>query len=135
MILLIFSSAYCFSEAEQVELVANPAFLSDFITARQFRNLTVSGKKEIAPIDGRFFRKPLINLMQSLQPNTLELHSLCFNRFDGMVLKGEARGMAKFPSVLIQDCKFVGGNTDAIYIRGPEVFEGKTNENDENDLE
>ena len=130
MLLLIFSSVHCFSEEEQNELIFQPAFLSDFITARQFRNLTVSGKKEFAPINGRFFRKPLVNLMQSLQPTMLQLHTLHFQSFDGMILKGEAHGLANFPNILIHNCNFVGGNQHAIHIRGPEIFQEKTNEND-----
>ena len=79
----------------------------------------MSGKKELAPINGRFFRKPLVNLMQSLQPTTLQFRSMMFQSFDGMVIKGQARGFAKFADILVYDCNFQGGNQHAIHIEGP----------------
>ncbi|OHT01304.1 hypothetical protein TRFO_31889 [Tritrichomonas foetus] len=79
----------------------------------------MSGKKELAPINGRFFRKPLVNLLQSLQPTVLQFRSMMFQSFDGMVIKGEARGFAKFADILIYDCNFHGGNQHAIHIQGP----------------
>ncbi|KAI5541902.1 hypothetical protein TVAGG3_0059630 [Trichomonas vaginalis G3] len=35
--------------------------LSDFITARLSRNLTVKGQHELEPIVGKYLRKPLVN--------------------------------------------------------------------------
>ncbi|KAK8860483.1 hypothetical protein M9Y10_012148 [Tritrichomonas musculus] len=113
---------YCFSADEVVndgEIPLNPAILSDFITAHQIRNLTMSGKKELAPINGRFFTKPLVTLLQSLQPTVLQFRSMMFQSFDGMVIKGEARGFARFADVMIYDCNFNEGNQHAIHIEGP----------------
>jgi hypothetical protein len=120
--MLIFSLLACsmsLTEEEQDELILTPPHLSDFVAARQVRNLTLSGKKELAPIYGRYFRKPLIQLLQSTQPHVLQLRSMYFQSFDGMVIKGEARGMAKFADIIVYDCSFVEGNQHAIHILGP----------------
>ena len=113
---------YVFSADDVVndgDIPLNPAILSDFITAHQIRNLTMSGKKELAPINGRFFTKPLVTLLQSLQPTVLQFRSMMFQSFDGMVIKGEARGFARFADVMIYDCNFNEGNQHAIHIEGP----------------
>jgi hypothetical protein len=119
LLALLLSSSASFSEEEQDELILTPPHLSDFVAARQVRNLTLSGKKELAPIYGRYFRKPLIQLLQSTQPHVLQLRSMYFQSFDGMVIKGEARGMAKFADIIVYDCSFVEGNQHAIHILGP----------------
>jgi hypothetical protein len=115
----LFIAALSLTEEEQDDLILKPAHLSDFITARQVRNLTVSGQKELAPIYGRYFRKPLIELLQSTQPHALQLRSMYFQSFDGMVIKGEARGMARFANIVVYDCTFNEGNQHAIHILGP----------------
>jgi hypothetical protein len=117
------------TEEEQDEIILKPANLSDFITARQVRNLTVSGKKELAPIYGRYFRKPLIELLQSTQPHALQIRSMYFQSFDGMVIKGEARGMARFADIVVYDCTFNEGNQHAIHIIGPSQKEGFADDN------
>jgi hypothetical protein len=116
--------AFSLTEEEQDELILKPDHLSDFIAARQVRNLTVSGKKEIAPIYGRYFRKPLIQLLQSTQPHLLHLRSMYFQSFDGIVVKGEARGMARFADLIVYDCTFNEANQHAIHIMGPTQKEG-----------
>jgi hypothetical protein len=51
-----------------------------------------------------------------------------FQSFDGMVVKGEARGMAKFADLFIVDCTFNEGNQHAIHILGPSPKEGFADE-------
>jgi hypothetical protein len=126
---LLAASGYCLTEDEQDELILTPSHLSDFITARQVRNLTVSGKKELAPVYGRYFRKPLVELLQSQQPTVLQLRSMYFQSFDGMVIKGEARGIAKFADIVVYDCTFNEANQQAIHIMGPTANEGWQDEN------
>lgn len=121
---IFFPFIICFSYStdfvgDEIDIPLAPAILSDFITARQVRNLTMSGKKELAPINGRFFTKPLVTLLQSLQPTVLQFRSMMFQSFDGMIIKGEARGFAKFADIMIYDCNFEGGNQHAIHIEGP----------------
>jgi hypothetical protein len=123
-LVLLASLSYCLSEEEQDELILTPAHLSDFITARQVRNLTVSGKKELAPINGRYWKKPLVELLQSQSPTVLQLRSMYFQSFDGMVIKGEARGIAKFADIVVYDCTFNEANQQAIHIMGPTSQEG-----------
>ena len=135
MLFLFAAAVFSLTEEEQDQLILTPAHLSDFITARQVRNLTVSGKKDIAPIYGKYFRKPLIQLLQSLQPTTLQLRSMYFQSFDGMIIKGEARGLAKFADILVYDCTFNEGNQHAIHIHGParrEAFEDDNGEDKSN---
>ncbi|EAY07459.1 hypothetical protein TVAG_499450 [Trichomonas vaginalis G3] len=96
-----------------------PPVLSDFITARQSRNLTVKGQKELEPIVGRYFRKPLVNLLQGVQPSVLNFRRLYFTNFDGMILKGESNCLAKFPDIMIVDCTFKAANQHPIHINGP----------------
>jgi hypothetical protein len=119
---LVFWS-FSLTEEEQDELILTPTHLSDFIAARQVRNLTVSGKKELAPIYGRYFRKPLVELVQSTLPHALHLRSMYFQSFDGLILKGEARGMTRFADILLYDCTFNEGNSAAIHIIGPSQTE------------
>jgi hypothetical protein len=87
--MLALSSAL--TQEEEDELSVRPPHPYDFITARQVRNLTVSGDKELAPIYGRYFRKPLVELLQSTQPRALQLRSMYFRSFDGLIIKEEAR--------------------------------------------
>jgi hypothetical protein len=124
--LLVALAAFGFSLSaeEQDELILTPSHLSDFITARQVRNLTVSGKKELAPVYGRYFRKPLIELLESQKPQVLQLRSMYFQSFDGMVIKGEARGIAKFADIVVYDCTFNEANQQAIHLIGPTSNEG-----------
>ena len=99
--------------------ILKPSILSDFITARQSRNISLNGKKEIEPIYGKFFRKPLVNLLQSIQPSVLNFRRLFFTNFDGIILKGEANCLAKFPDIMIYDCTFTEANQHPIHINGP----------------
>ena len=97
----------------------NPPLLSDFITARQSRNLTVNGKNALKPIVGRYFRKPLVNLLQGVQPSMINFRKLFFTNFDGIILKGESNCLAKFPDIMIVDCTFKAANQHPIQINGP----------------
>jgi hypothetical protein len=126
VVFLLAGIAKSLTEEEQDELILRPDHLSDFIAARQVRNLTVSGKKEIAPIYGKYFRKPLIQLLQSTQPHLLQLRSMYFQSFDGIVVRGDARGMARFADLVVYDCTFNEGNAQAIRISGPAQKEGFT---------
>jgi hypothetical protein len=122
IVLSIFLAAsFSLTEEEQDELILTPPHLSDFIGARQVRNLTVSGKKELAPIYGRYFRKPLIQLLQSTQPHILHLRSMYFQSFDGIVIKGKARGIMPFADIIVSDCTFTGSNAPALDITGPSL--------------
>jgi len=99
--------------------ILKPATLSDFITARQSRNISLNGKKELEPIYGRYFRKPLVNLLQSVNPSVLNFRRLFFTNFDGIILKGESNCLAKFPDIMIFDCTFSEANQHPIHINGP----------------
>lgn len=105
-------------------MIFEPAYLSDFINSRQLRNLTVSGKKELKPIIGQYFFKPLVELTQSLNPTILQLHNMYFKSFDGIVINGEARGIARFADLIVYGSTFIDGNSNAIKIHGPEAPEG-----------
>ena len=124
MLALFFALVVSLTEEEQDELILTPAHLSDFVTARQLRNLTVSGKKDLGKIYGQYFRKPMFELLQSTQPTLLQIRQMYFQGFDGMIVKGVARGTAKFADVYIYDCTFNEGNQHAIHIHGPSKREG-----------
>lgn len=124
--LLFAKNVYCEEQAktdeentENDKSLLDPPVLSDFITARQSRNLTIKGQKEVEPIVGRYFRKPLVNLLQGVQPSILNLRRLFFTNFDGMILKGESNCLAKFPDIMIVDCTFKAANQHPIHINGP----------------
>lgn len=106
-------------EEDEDNSLYNPPLLSDFITARQSRNLTVSGKNAVKPIVGRYFRKPLVNLLQGVQPSMINFRKLFFTNFDGIILKGESNCLAKFPDIMIVDCTFKAANQHPIQINGP----------------
>ncbi|OHT00628.1 hypothetical protein TRFO_32651 [Tritrichomonas foetus] len=78
------------------------------------------------PISSQYFTKPMFNLLQSLQPTFLTLRTLTFTNFDGMLVNGDARGLAKFADVFIYDCNFKDGNTNMISINGPSKENAKT---------
>ena len=109
-------------EEDEDKSLLDPPILSDFITARQSRNLTVKGQKELEPIVGRYFRKPLVNLLQGVQPSILNFRRLFFTNFDGIILKGESNCLAKFPDIVIVDCTFKYANQHPIQINGPSPF-------------
>ena len=106
-------------EEDEDDSLYNPPLLSDFITARQSRNLTVNGKNALKPIVGRYFRKPLVNLLQGVQPSLINFRKLFFTNFDGIILKGESNCLAKFPDIMIVDCTFKAANQHPIQINGP----------------
>lgn len=114
--------ANCHLEEEQEEdesRLYSPPVLSDFLTARQQRNITLTGKKELEPINGRYFRKPLVNLIQSGAPSYISFRRLFFDSFDGIILKGESNCLAKFPDIVITDSTFSKSNQHPIHINGP----------------
>ena len=119
--LILFTFSITEEDPEIEEILYKPAFLSDFINSRQLRNITLSGKSDLMPISSTYFYKPLFELQQSLQPTFFTLRTLTFKNFDGMLLNGESRGLAKFPDVFIYDCNFKDGTSGLINIQGPSV--------------
>lgn len=106
--------------------------LSDFITARLSRNLTVKGQHELEPIVGKYLRKPLVNLLQGISPSNLNLRRLYFTNFDNIILKGESNCLARFPDITISDCTFKGFRMHPIHINGPsgmQEFEDQPEQN------
>lgn len=113
----------CADDDEQDDPFVKPAVISDFINARQMRNVTFSGRKGLAPIICQYFTKPIVDLLQSLQPAVLELRAMHFKSFDGIIVKGQARGIALFPDLTINECNFDEGNIHAIQINGPQIYD------------
>lgn len=105
-------------ELQDSENLMKPSILSDFLTARQSRNITMHGKKENGIINGQFFRKPLVNLLQSAQPCVINLRQMYFESFDGIILKGEGVGLARFPDIVLRECSFNKHNQHPIHVHG-----------------
>lgn len=118
VLFLVFSRCDDIDLDEEKDQMIQPAVLSDFITSRQTRNITMSGKKELTPIIGQYFRKPLVELVQSIQPTVLSFRSMYFKSFDGILIKGEARGFARFASISMYNCDYHDANAQAIYLSG-----------------
>ena len=107
------------AEDEIGKKLMQPPILSDFLTARQSRNITMHGKKEKGIINGQYFRKPLVNLLQGTHPCVINLRQMYFTSFDGIILKGEGIGFSRFPDIVINDCSFVKHNQHPIHVHGP----------------
>lgn len=128
--MLFFAFAlFSLSKKERVEAaeLMSPEILSDIITARQSRNLTLRGHKDLTKISGQYFRKPLVNLLQGSNPSVLNFRKLLFSNFDGMVVKGESNCIAKFPDISIKDCTFTNSNQHPIHIENKRADEAEQN--------
>ena len=72
-------------------------------------------------ISGRYFTKPLFELLQTLQPTYFEVRSLFFKNLDGMLIYGHGRGLAKFADVSMMDCEISEGNANVVTIKRSDV--------------
>ena len=133
MILALFFAVNAFSlnQEEMDNAMLTPAFLSDFVNARQIRNLTISAQNEMASINGQYFIKPVFDLLSTLQPTYLVLNQLSFHSFDGKIINGESHGLAKFADLHVYDCEFKNGFSTVATIKGPEK-ESFGSSNDDN---
>lgn len=118
---LLFASSFSLTQDEMDQVILKPAFLSDFVNARQIRNLTITSQNEMASINGRYFVKPVFDLLSSIQPTYLVLNQLSFHSFDGKIINGESHGLAKFADVLIYECEFKNGFSSVATVKGPNV--------------
>lgn len=118
---LLFTFAFSLTQEETDQAILTPAFLSDFVNARQIRNLTITSQNEMAYINGQYFVKPVFDLLSSLQPTYLVLNQLSFHSFDGKIFNGEAHGLAKFADLLVYDCEFKNGFSSVATIKGPDA--------------
>lgn len=114
----------CGTAATKEELI-HPAVLSDFISSRQSRNISLTGQNDLRPLIGQYYRRPLVNLLQAYNPTVLNFRNIFFRNFDGIVLKGEPRALARYPDINIKDCHFYNANVHPIHIDSPNLDEDK----------
>ncbi|KAK8894750.1 hypothetical protein M9Y10_023187 [Tritrichomonas musculus] len=127
---LFVSTIYSITESDpEIDTVFFKApILSDFVNSRQLRNLTISGQNELTPIFGQYFTKTMFNLLPSLNPTYLTFRSMYFTKFDGMLINGESKGLAKFADLYIYDCNFIEGNSNIMNIQGPDIPKDQQND-------
>ena len=125
---LFITATIALTQDEMDQAILTPAFLSDFVNARQIRNLTITAQNQMASINGRYFTKPVFDLLSSLQPTYLVLNQLSFHSFDGKIINGESHGLAKFADVLVYECEFKNGFSSVATIKGPSADTSKNDD-------
>lgn len=121
LVLFFIPSVYSITEDDPNidKIFFQPQILSDFVNAKQLRNLTISGQNEITPVNGAYFTKIMFDLMPSLNPTMLTFQSMFFTNFDGLLFNGESKSLAKFADLFIYDCSFTHGRAQIMTIHGP----------------
>ena len=112
-------ASFGLSQQEIDKLALTPSYLSDFVNARQLRNLTIAGANDLSTVSSMYFTKTMFNLIPTLNPTYFELRSLIFNKFDGMIINGKSHGLSKVADVFIYNCQFNEGSAGVIDIQGP----------------
>ena len=132
MILLNFLilSVFSLTQEEMDTAILSPAFLSDFVNARQIRNLTLTSQNQMVSVNGQYFIKPVFDLLSTLQPTYLSINQIRFHSFDGKIINGESHGLAKFADVYISECEFLNGFSSVATVKGPGTDSNKNDDND-----
>lgn len=116
----LLTATFSLSQEEMDNAILTPPFLSDFVNARQIRNLTITSTTDTkAAISGLFYTKPFFTLSPSLQPTYLVLTQLEFHSFDGKIISGESNGIARLADIRIYDCVFRDGFSSVMSVKGP----------------